>query len=90
MLHPIKLLQKVTSLIMCLLFQAAFDRADTFGQQGNNLIDQNHYALDCIKPKCSEISTKTHEISEKIKKRAMVLERSLDLQQRIEKVSCFI
>ncbi|XP_072033111.1 guanine nucleotide exchange factor DBS-like [Amphiura filiformis] len=65
--------------------QAALDRADKFGEQGNNLIDQNHYAVDCIKPKCSEVSTKTREISEKIKKRAMVLERSLDLQQRIEK-----
>ncbi|XP_071951044.1 guanine nucleotide exchange factor DBS-like isoform X5 [Antedon mediterranea] len=63
----------------------AFESAEKLRSEGIELITQENYAGDCIRPKCEDISELIEEIERKTLTRTIVLSKSLELHQRIHK-----
>ncbi|XP_033106300.1 guanine nucleotide exchange factor DBS-like isoform X4 [Anneissia japonica] len=63
----------------------AFENAEKLRSYGIELISQENYAGDCIRPKCEEISDLIEDIERKTLTRTIVLSKSLELHQRIQK-----
>ena len=70
------------------LFQEDLARAEQLEATGKQLIEDEHYAVDCIRPKCIELQRMCEQYKEMVRARYDLLNRSRDLHDRIEKVSC--
>lgn len=53
---------------------------------GDQLIQNNHYAVDCILPKCNELRHYCDTLTGEIKKRRALLNLSRELHNLLEKV----
>ena len=53
---------------------------------GEEFIEEDHYAIDCIRPKWAELKNMVEEHRNLIGERRDILERSYELQQRLDKV----
>ncbi|XP_064638483.1 guanine nucleotide exchange factor DBS-like isoform X2 [Lineus longissimus] len=63
------------------------EKAEELQQEGEKFIADEHYAVDCIMPKCSELERMYKEHRSLYEARKEMLETSLELQQRIDKAS---
>ena len=62
------------------------DRAEDLETSGRRFIEEDHYAIDCIRPKCIELQQMVQQYRELTQARFSTLDRSRDLHQRIDKV----
>ncbi|KAI0240762.1 putative guanine nucleotide exchange factor MCF2L2 [Lamellibrachia satsuma] len=63
------------------------DRADELDASGRQFIEEDHYAIDCIRPKCIELQQMVQQYREMTQARFSMLERSRDLHDRIDKAN---
>eukprot|EP00058_Branchiostoma_floridae_P013262 XP_002598750.1 hypothetical protein BRAFLDRAFT_212817 [Branchiostoma floridae] len=63
------------------------DKARRLVARGDELISENHYAVDSIRPKCREMQLVCDDFTVAMEKRVDLLNRSHDLQQRLEKAN---
>ena len=62
-------------------------KAEQLKGTGDQLIEDDHYAVDCIRPKCIELQRMCEQYKEMVRARYEVLNKSRDLHDRIDKVS---
>lgn len=55
--------------------------------RGQQLIMEEHYAVDSIRPKCLELQRICEQYKELLRKRREMLAKSHDLHDRLERVS---
>ncbi|MBN3315146.1 MCF2L factor, partial [Atractosteus spatula] len=63
------------------------DLAKDLASQGDLLIQSNHYAVDSILPKCSELRSVTEELAAEMKMKKIRLHKSMELHQTLEKAA---
>ncbi|XP_019620399.1 PREDICTED: guanine nucleotide exchange factor DBS-like isoform X2 [Branchiostoma belcheri] len=63
------------------------DKARRLVARGDELIGENHYAVDSIRPKCREMQLVCDDFTVAMAKRIDLLNRSHDLQQRLDKAN---
>jgi hypothetical protein len=78
------------SSVFCIYFQEPLQKAEELKLEGETFIADEHYAVDCIMPKCSELERMYKEHRSLYEARKEMLETSLDLQQRIDRVGATI
>ncbi|XP_066562290.1 guanine nucleotide exchange factor DBS isoform X3 [Amia ocellicauda] len=61
------------------------DRAKDLACEGDQLIEDSHYAVDSILPKCNELRSVTEELVEDMKAKKALLHKSMELHQSLEK-----
>ena len=66
--------------------QDDIDGATELEESGRRFIEEDHYAIDCIRPKCIELLQMVQQYREVNQARLATLERSRDLHERIDKV----
>ena len=71
---------------LCFVWKEDFDNADQLRMMGEQLIEDDHYAIDCIRPKCIELQRMCEQYKELVRRRYEILHKSQDLQDRIDKV----
>ncbi|XP_078265416.1 guanine nucleotide exchange factor DBS isoform X2 [Rhinoraja longicauda] len=64
--------------------QEALDRAEALTVRGDKLIEDNHYALDTIIPKCNELRGVCDNLVNGIKIKKELLNQSMELHTRLE------
>uniref|UniRef100_A0A2K6TLH4 Guanine nucleotide exchange factor DBS n=1 Tax=Saimiri boliviensis boliviensis TaxID=39432 RepID=A0A2K6TLH4_SAIBB len=62
----------------------AVERARALSLDGEQLIENKHYAVDCIRPKCEELRHLCDQFSAEIARRRGLLSKSLELHRRLE------
>nr|XP_054303002.1 guanine nucleotide exchange factor DBS isoform X3 [Pongo pygmaeus] len=62
----------------------AMERARALSLDGEQLIENKHYAVDSIRPKCQELRHLCDQFSAEITRRRGLLNRSLELHRRLE------
>eukprot|EP00058_Branchiostoma_floridae_P000490 XP_002585978.1 hypothetical protein BRAFLDRAFT_255819 [Branchiostoma floridae] len=67
--------------------KVGMDKARRLVARGDELISENHYAVDSIRPKCHEMQLVCDDFTVAMEKRVDLLNRSHDLQQRLEKAN---
>ncbi|XP_029460538.1 guanine nucleotide exchange factor DBS isoform X8 [Rhinatrema bivittatum] len=63
----------------------SLEKAKALTSEGDRLIQNNHYAVDSILPKCNELHQLSGEITEKTQKKKDLLQKSLELHRLLEK-----
>ncbi|XP_035983826.1 guanine nucleotide exchange factor DBS isoform X6 [Fundulus heteroclitus] len=63
------------------------DLALSLASEGDRLIENSHYAEDCIRPKCSELRGVCEEIGSTLRSKKGLLLRALELHHALEKAS---
>ena len=63
------------------------DKASQLHASGERFIEEDHYAVDCIRPKCIELQRICEQYKELLRRRHELLNKSRELQDRIDKVS---
>eukprot|EP00057_Strongylocentrotus_purpuratus_P026574 XP_011681048.1 PREDICTED: guanine nucleotide exchange factor DBS [Strongylocentrotus purpuratus] len=65
----------------------ALDRSDKLTQTGEDLMKNNKYPMEVaiVEPKCTELVSRTSDLQDSLANRRTMLERSLELHQRIQK-----
>jgi len=61
------------------------EKAEQLKTSGEGLIADDHYAVDCIRPKCLELQRMCQQYRELVRHRHELLQRARDLHDRIEK-----
>uniref|UniRef100_A0A803TR32 MCF.2 cell line derived transforming sequence-like 2 n=1 Tax=Anolis carolinensis TaxID=28377 RepID=A0A803TR32_ANOCA len=69
------------------LLQEPLEKAQTLALQGDQLIQNNHYAIDSIRPKCVELRRICDDFANETKKIYDILGKSLELHKQIDKAS---
>ena len=69
------------------VFQLNVSRAEELKQSGEDLIEDDHYAVDCIRPKCLELQRMCEQYRVLVRKRYELLNKAKDLHQKIDAVS---
>jgi len=72
--------------VCSLPLQDDVDRAEDLETSGRRFIEEDHYAIDCIRPKCIELQQMVQQYRELTQARFSTLDRSRDLHERIDKV----
>uniref|UniRef100_A0A803SUR9 MCF.2 cell line derived transforming sequence-like 2 n=1 Tax=Anolis carolinensis TaxID=28377 RepID=A0A803SUR9_ANOCA len=67
--------------------QEPLEKAQTLALQGDQLIQNNHYAIDSIRPKCVELRRICDDFANETKKIYDILGKSLELHKQIDKAS---
>ncbi|XP_053160917.1 probable guanine nucleotide exchange factor MCF2L2 isoform X3 [Hemicordylus capensis] len=67
--------------------QEPLEKAQSLALHGDQLIQNNHYAIDSIKPKCVELRRICTDFANETKKKYDVLGKSLELHKQLEKAS---
>ncbi|XP_066267991.1 guanine nucleotide exchange factor DBS-like isoform X4 [Branchiostoma lanceolatum] len=67
--------------------KVGMDKVRRLVARGDELISENHYAVDSIRPKCREMQLVCEDFTLAMEKRIDLLNRSHDLQQRLEKAN---
>uniref|UniRef100_A0A287CUT1 MCF.2 cell line derived transforming sequence like n=1 Tax=Ictidomys tridecemlineatus TaxID=43179 RepID=A0A287CUT1_ICTTR len=62
----------------------AVERARALAQQGQQLIENKHYAVDSIHPKCEELQHLCHQFATEIGSRRALLSKSQELHRLLE------
>ncbi|XP_030837680.1 guanine nucleotide exchange factor DBS isoform X7 [Strongylocentrotus purpuratus] len=65
----------------------ALDRSDKLTQTGEDLMKNDKYPMEVaiVEPKCTELVSRTSDLQDSLANRRTMLERSLELHQRIQK-----
>lgn len=66
--------------------QEVLDRAMSLSRDGDELIQNSHYAEDSIQPKCSELRAITDNMCSSLKAKKDHLLKAIELHQRLEMV----
>uniref|UniRef100_A0A8B9I5B5 MCF.2 cell line derived transforming sequence-like 2 n=1 Tax=Anser brachyrhynchus TaxID=132585 RepID=A0A8B9I5B5_9AVES len=69
------------------LLHEPLEKAQTLALHGEQLIQNNHYAVDSIRPKCVELRRICDDFTNETKKKYDILGKSLELHQQLDKVS---
>uniref|UniRef100_A0A669PVS8 MCF.2 cell line derived transforming sequence-like 2 n=1 Tax=Phasianus colchicus TaxID=9054 RepID=A0A669PVS8_PHACC len=67
--------------------QEPLEKAQTLALHGEQLIQNNHYAVDSIRPKCVELRRICDDFTNETKKKYDILGKSLELHKQLDKVS---
>lgn len=63
------------------------EKAQALALHGEQLIQNNHYAVDSIRPKCVELRRICDDFTNETKKKYDILGKSLELHKQLDKVS---
>ncbi|XP_069010265.1 guanine nucleotide exchange factor DBS isoform X3 [Embiotoca jacksoni] len=66
------------------------DRALALSREGDELIQNSHYAEDSIRPKCSELRAIGENVSSSLRAKKDHLLKAIELHQRLEKASKWV
>ncbi|XP_039929890.1 probable guanine nucleotide exchange factor MCF2L2 isoform X5 [Hirundo rustica] len=67
--------------------QEPLEKAQSLALHGEQLIQNNHYAVDSIRPKCVELRRICDDFSNETKKKYDILGKSLELHKQLDKAS---
>ncbi|XP_053567830.1 LOW QUALITY PROTEIN: probable guanine nucleotide exchange factor MCF2L2 [Bombina bombina] len=67
--------------------QGCLEKAQLHALHGDQLIQNNHYAVDSIRPKCIELRRICDDFTNETKKKYDILGKSLELQQQLDKAN---
>ncbi|NXE09148.1 MCF2L factor, partial [Lophotis ruficrista] len=67
--------------------QKPLEKAQSLALHGEQLIQNNHYAVDSIRPKCVELRRICDDFTNETKKKYDILGKSLDLHKQLDKAS---
>ncbi|NXP24501.1 MCF2L factor, partial [Scytalopus superciliaris] len=67
--------------------QEPLEKAQSLAVHGEQLIQNNHYAVDSIRPKCVELRRICDDFTNETKKKYDILGRSLELHKQLDKAS---
>uniref|UniRef100_A0A669PWX4 MCF.2 cell line derived transforming sequence-like 2 n=1 Tax=Phasianus colchicus TaxID=9054 RepID=A0A669PWX4_PHACC len=67
--------------------QEPLEKAQTLALHGEQLIQNNHYAVDSIRPKCVELRRICDDFTNETKKKYDILGKSLELHKQLDKAS---
>ena len=67
--------------------QADVSSAEELDARGRHLMEDDHYAVDCIRPKCLELQRMVMQYRDMVRARNLLLQRSLQLQTDVDLVS---
>uniref|UniRef100_A0A8C5M2H6 MCF.2 cell line derived transforming sequence-like 2 n=1 Tax=Leptobrachium leishanense TaxID=445787 RepID=A0A8C5M2H6_9ANUR len=67
--------------------QGCFEKAQLHALHGDQLIQNNHYAVDSIRPKCVELRRICDDFTNGTKKKYDILGKSLELHQELQKAN---
>ncbi|KAI4548183.1 hypothetical protein MG293_000513 [Ovis ammon polii] len=67
--------------------QESLEKAQLLAVIGDQLIQSHHYAVDSIRPRCAELRHLCDDFINENKKKHDILEKSLELHRRLDKVS---
>ncbi|XP_021250327.1 probable guanine nucleotide exchange factor MCF2L2 isoform X2 [Numida meleagris] len=67
--------------------QEPLEKAQTLALHGEQLIQNNHYAVDSIRPKCVELRRICDDFTNETKKKNDILGKSLELHKQLDKAS---
>ena len=73
-------------LVLFYLLQKDLEQADRMRNTGENLIMDDNYAVDSIRPKCIELQRMCEQYRQLVRQRREILQKSGDLQERIDMV----
>ncbi|MEE6517913.1 hypothetical protein FKM82_028496 [Ascaphus truei] len=65
----------------------SLEKAQLHALHGDQLIQNNHYAVDSIRPKCIELRRICDDFTNETKKKYDILGKSLDLHQQLDKAN---
>lgn len=69
-----------------LISQEPLEKAQSLALHGEQLIQNNHYAVDSIRPKCVELRRICDDFTNETKKKYDILGKSLELHKQLDKV----
>ncbi|XP_060098603.1 probable guanine nucleotide exchange factor MCF2L2 isoform X4 [Heteronotia binoei] len=67
--------------------QEPLEKAQSLAIHGDQLIQNNHYAIDSIRPKCVELRRICDDFANETKKQCDILGKSLELHKQLDKAS---
>ncbi|XP_041420733.1 guanine nucleotide exchange factor DBS-like isoform X4 [Xenopus laevis] len=67
--------------------QGMLEKAQLHALHGDQLIQNNHYAVDSIRPKCIELRRICDDFTNETKKKYDILAKSLELHQQLDKAN---
>uniref|UniRef100_A0A8D0LA13 MCF.2 cell line derived transforming sequence-like 2 n=1 Tax=Sphenodon punctatus TaxID=8508 RepID=A0A8D0LA13_SPHPU len=67
--------------------QEPLEKAQSLAVHGDQLIQNNHYAVDSIRPKCVELRRICDDFTNETKKKYDILGKSLELHKQLDKAS---
>ncbi|NWI43383.1 MCF2L factor, partial [Picathartes gymnocephalus] len=67
--------------------QEPLEKAQSLALHGEQLIQNNHYAVDSIRPKCVELRRICDDFTNETKKKYDILRKSLELHKQLDKAS---
>ncbi|XP_069831214.1 probable guanine nucleotide exchange factor MCF2L2 isoform X6 [Dendropsophus ebraccatus] len=67
--------------------QGILEKAQLHALHGDQLIQNNHYAIDSIRPKCIELRRICDDFTNETKKKYDILGKSLELHQQLDKAN---
>ncbi|XP_075794171.1 putative guanine nucleotide exchange factor MCF2L2 isoform X2 [Pelodiscus sinensis] len=67
--------------------QEPLEKAQSLALHGDQLIQNNHYAVDSIRPKCVELRRICDDFANETKKKYDILRKSLELHKQLDKAS---
>ncbi|XP_053246613.1 probable guanine nucleotide exchange factor MCF2L2 isoform X1 [Podarcis raffonei] len=67
--------------------QEPLEKAQSLALHGDQLIQNNHYAVDSIRPKCVELRRICDDFANETKKKYDILGKSLELHKQLDKAS---
>ena len=73
-------------LVLFYILQKDLEQADRMRNTGENLIMDDNYAVDSIRPKCIELQRMCDQYRQLVRQRREILQKSGDLQERIDMV----
>jgi hypothetical protein len=69
------------------IFQEPLEKAQLLALAGDQLIQNHHYAVDSIRPRCVELRHLCDDFINENKKKSDILRKSLELHRQLDKVS---
>lgn len=71
---------------MFFINQGDIEKANEIHLKGKTLIEDNHYAVDSISPKCLELEKMVGDFQHQLQRKLDILRKYCDLHEKIEKV----
>ncbi|KPP78778.1 guanine nucleotide exchange factor DBS-like [Scleropages formosus] len=72
---------------LCVCVKDILGRAQALADEGNQLIESSHYAVDSIMPKCAELRAVAEALATELKSRKAHLLKVMELHQSLEKAA---
>uniref|UniRef100_A0AAQ5XHG6 Mcf.2 cell line derived transforming sequence-like b n=1 Tax=Amphiprion ocellaris TaxID=80972 RepID=A0AAQ5XHG6_AMPOC len=83
-------LPKKSDLLLCPGPQEILDKALALSREGDELIQNSHYAEDSIQPKCSELRAVSESVSSSLRDKKDHLLKAMELHHRLERASKWV